>query len=187
MTSESCLLLVAFLVVFCHCFGRAPGWCQGPVGANWATVSRRLGKHSSWLGPSTKPCRGGGGGGERGAGGFPFTVAWLLFSRHTHCAACQTHMQFIVACCLSAKSSNTSRAQSCACKRELPAEEERRNKKLLAAAQETSHYTKSDVFTAQLPAFTFFIQGCTSSRAAHFLNHSHYKKPTVSAASVKAG
>lgn len=87
---ESCLLLVVFLAVLCHCFGWAPGWCQGPVGANWATVSRPLGKHSSWRGPGTKPCRRKGG--ERGGGGFPFTIACLLFSLHTHCTACQNPM-----------------------------------------------------------------------------------------------
>lgn len=64
--------------------------------------------------------------------------------------------------------------------------EEKEKKKALAAAQETSHYTESNVFTAQLPTLTFYIQDCTSSKAAHFLNDNHHKKPTVSSMSIKA-
>lgn len=58
-------------------------------------------------------------------------------------------------------------------------------KNILAAAQETSHYTKGNVFTAQLPMVTFYVKGCTSSIAAHFLNHSQRKKPAVRSVSVK--
>lgn len=81
-----------------------------------------------------------------------------------------------------AKRSNTSQVQCHACSREPPATKEARKKKLklLAAAQETTHYAKSSVFTAQLPTFTLSVQGCTC------LNHSPHKKAGVSGVSVKA-
>lgn len=107
--NESCLLLVVFFAVLCHYFGWAPGWCQGPVGANWATVSRPLGKHSSWRGTGTKPCRGEG---SKSGGGFPFTIALHCFSQSAHSShrLPKSHVVYsnMRPRCLSAKSSNTS-------------------------------------------------------------------------------
>lgn len=78
---ESCLLLVTFLAVFLRRLGWAPGCCQGPAGANWATVSRPLGKHSSWQEASAYP-----GAAEGAPRGFPLVLR--VRSHHSALSSC---------------------------------------------------------------------------------------------------
>lgn len=83
--SESRLLLPGFLCVL-RCFGRAPGCCRGIVGANWATVSRPLGKHSSCPGTFS---------GTLEMKGILHFLHLSVSSLRSHYTACQNH----VICC----------------------------------------------------------------------------------------